>query len=75
MAGGYAEYAGKGKTFILKADGSARKAKKGLFFSAKVGPGDTVVVPERFDRIAKLRKSGKIKRVGPDKGGHWEVAV
>ncbi len=23
--------------------------------------------------IAKLKKEGKIKRVGPDKGGHWEV--
>jgi len=23
--------------------------------------------------LAKLRTSGKIKRVGPDKGGHWEV--
>ncbi len=23
--------------------------------------------------LAKLRIGGKIKRVGPDKGGHWEV--
>ena len=23
--------------------------------------------------IKKLRKQGKIKRVGPDKGGYWEV--
>jgi len=23
--------------------------------------------------LAKLRVSGKIKRIGPDKGGHWEV--
>ena len=23
--------------------------------------------------IAALRKSGKLKRVGPDKTGHWEV--
>ncbi len=21
----------------------------------------------------KLKKSGKIRRIGPDKGGHWEV--
>jgi predicted HTH transcriptional regulator len=24
-------------------------------------------------QIAKLRKMGRIRRVGPDKGGHWEV--
>lgn len=24
-------------------------------------------------QIAKLKKEGRIKRMGPDKGGHWEV--
>ena len=24
-------------------------------------------------QIAKLRKDNRIRRVGPDKGGHWEV--
>ncbi|WP_298685058.1 winged helix-turn-helix transcriptional regulator [uncultured Methanomethylovorans sp.] len=24
-------------------------------------------------KIAKLKAEGKIKRIGPDKGGHWEV--
>ena len=24
--------------------------------------------------IRKLKKEGKLKRIGPDKGGHWEVA-
>jgi ATP-dependent DNA helicase RecG len=24
-------------------------------------------------QIRKLRKTGRIRRVGPDKGGHWEV--
>lgn len=23
--------------------------------------------------ISKLKAEGKIKRIGPDKGGHWEV--
>ena len=55
LAGGYADYANKGKIFILKADGSARKAKKCIFFSAKVEPGDTIVVPEKFSRVAWLR--------------------
>ena len=25
--------------------------------------------------IAKLKKAGVLKRVGPDKGGHWEVYI
>ncbi|MCK4541229.1 MAG: winged helix-turn-helix transcriptional regulator, partial [Spirochaetales bacterium] len=24
-------------------------------------------------QISRLKKEGKIKRIGPDKGGHWEV--
>ena len=24
-------------------------------------------------QIANLKKVGRLKRVGPDKGGHWEV--
>jgi len=24
-------------------------------------------------QIDKLKKEGKLKRIGPDKGGHWEV--
>ncbi|MCK4935984.1 MAG: SLBB domain-containing protein [Elusimicrobiales bacterium] len=55
MAGGYAEYADKGRTFILRADGSAIKAKKCCLFTTKVGPGDTIVVPEKFSRVAWLR--------------------
>ncbi len=23
--------------------------------------------------LDKLKKSGKIRRVGPDRGGHWEI--
>lgn len=56
MAGGYADYAAKGKTFILRADGSAKQARHCLLFPTRVGPGDTVVVPEKFDRIAWLRE-------------------
>ena len=25
--------------------------------------------------IDKLKKNGMLKRVGPDKGGHWEIIV
>lgn len=24
-------------------------------------------------QIAKLKKENKLKRIGPDKGGHWEL--
>jgi len=24
-------------------------------------------------QMAKLKKEGRVKRIGPDKGGHWEV--
>ena len=30
-------------------------------------------IPETAPIIRKLREKGIIKRVGPDKGGHWEV--
>lgn len=63
MAGGFADYSRPGKTFVLKADGSARKAKKMLFFSTNIEPGDTVVVPERFDRIAWLREIRDISQI------------
>ena len=23
--------------------------------------------------LSKLKKKGKLKRIGPDKGGHWEI--
>jgi len=26
-------------------------------------------------QIAKLKKEGRIKRIGPDKGGYWEVMI
>jgi len=63
MAGGFADYSRPGKTFLLKADGSARKAKCCMFFSTNVEPGDTVVVPERFDRIAWLREIRDISQI------------
>lgn len=24
-------------------------------------------------QLSKLKESGRIKRIGPDKGGHWEI--
>jgi ATP-dependent DNA helicase RecG len=37
--------------------------------AAQLGKSDSAV--ERA--IRKLRESGQLERVGPDKGGHWRV--
>lgn len=32
------------------------------------------ITPRAVEKqIAKLQKEGLIKRIGPDKGGHWEI--
>jgi hypothetical protein len=72
MAGGYAHYADAGSTFVLKVDGSARKLEKGFLNWSdqrsrwevtafgddvkEIEPGDVIVVPEKFERIAWLRE-------------------
>lgn len=62
-AGGYSDYANKGRIFILRADGSAINPSRFLFFSTKVEPGDTIVVPEKFDRIAWLREVRDLSQI------------
>ena len=62
-AGGPTQLADKGATFIIRADGSVTSGKQGGFwsgnvFSATMGPGDTVVVPER-----PVLGSNKLKNV------------
>lgn len=66
LAGGYTENADKKKLYILKVDGSAVKPQKGIFWSSdsnrweignrELDPGDTVVVPEKLERVAWLRE-------------------
>jgi hypothetical protein len=51
-AGGPTELANKGGIFIIRSDGSVTGGKEGGFWSGSVlssslGPGDTIVVPER----------------------------
>jgi protein involved in polysaccharide export with SLBB domain len=51
-AGGPTQLANKGEIFIIRADGSVTGGKQGGFWSGSVlsstlGPGDTIVVPER----------------------------
>ncbi|NOZ68747.1 MAG: hypothetical protein GXP46_05785 [Deferribacteres bacterium] len=72
MAGGYTKYADEDNVYVLKADGTAMKLSGGFFnwnsyrsrwelsaFSGDtktIEPGDSIVVPEKLERIAWLRE-------------------
>jgi len=62
-AGGYSDYANKGGVFVLKADGRAVKPKRFLFFSTRIEPGDAIVIPEKFEKIAWLREIRDISQI------------
>ena len=79
MAGGYSSYANPDDTFVLKVDGSARRLDSGFFaYSDKrsrwemtafgeeikiIEPGDVIVVPEKFGKIAWLREIRDITQI------------
>jgi protein involved in polysaccharide export with SLBB domain len=79
MAGGYASYANESDVFVMKVDGSARKLNRGMLawsgnrdrwelaaFGENrpvIEPGDTIVVPEKLDRIAWLREIRDITQI------------
>lgn len=57
-AGGATAFADANEIFVLKIDGSAvSRRQSGMFFmSSRLDPGDTVVVPEKVERIAWMRE-------------------
>jgi protein involved in polysaccharide export with SLBB domain len=65
MCGGYTKNADKSSMYIVKMDGRAVRPKKTLSWStdsnqwnvgyAQLEPGDTIVVPDRLDKVAWLR--------------------
>jgi len=59
LAGGYTENADKGNTYILRTDGTAQKAKS----VDKIKSGDTIVVPEKLERIAWVRNIKDITQI------------
>lgn len=79
QTGGYATYADKDTVFVLKVDGSARRLARGFFnwsssldrweltaYGKKIKtiePGDTIIVPEKTDRIAWLREIKDITQI------------
>jgi protein involved in polysaccharide export with SLBB domain len=75
LAGGYTESADKSRIYVLKVNGSAVQPRKsGLFLFSKsayatrdgkplLEPGDSIVVPEKLDRIAWLREIKDITQI------------
>lgn len=75
-AGGYTTNADKSNVYILKSDGSALKPDKGFFKISwnkvtkrwesgdeELEPGDTIIVPERLERIAWMRNIKDITQI------------
>ena len=79
MAGGYPRYADTDNVYVLKIDGSARKLSSGLISwnslksrwempafideVKEIEPGDTIVVPEKLERIAWMREIRDITQI------------
>ena len=79
MSGGYTRFADKDNVYVLKVDGTARKLLTGRInwntskdrwetagFSEDVNeiePGDTIIVPEKLDRIAWLRETKDLTQI------------
>ena len=78
MSGGYTSNADENNIFILKADGSAVKPKSSIFWNSnrsrwelaalgetarEVEPGDTIVVPDKVERVAWLRDIKDITQI------------
>jgi protein involved in polysaccharide export with SLBB domain len=64
LAGGATPNADPGNTFILQANGTALRAGGGFFSSGThLGSGDTVVVPERIERVAWMRNLKDITQI------------
>lgn len=79
MAGGFSEYADEDKVYVLKADGSAKKLSRGWINwsdsrsrweaagfeteSRGMEPGDTIIVPEKLDRVVWLREIKDITQI------------
>lgn len=59
LAGGYTENANKGKVYVLGADGTAVSLKS----SSRLNPGDTIVVPEKIEKVAWMRDIKDITQI------------
>lgn len=79
MSGGYTRFADQDNVYVLKVDGTARKLYTGILnwnnskgrwetspFGEEVKgiePGDSIVVPEKLDRVAWLRETKGLTQI------------
>jgi protein involved in polysaccharide export with SLBB domain len=76
LAGGYTENADKKRVYLLKADGTAVRPSSGFlgiswnkssnrweFGTQELDPGDTIVVPEKIERVAWMREIKDITQI------------
>jgi polysaccharide export outer membrane protein len=78
MSGGYSRFSDQGNVYVLKVDGSAMKVKGALAWNPfqsrweltafgesirEIEPGDTIVVPEKIERVAWLRDIKDITQI------------
>ena len=79
QAAGFSRYADTGNVYVLKVDGTARKLSKNFLgwnpFKSRwevlafeeeekeIEPGDTIVIPENFERVAWLREVKDITQI------------
>lgn len=66
LAGGTTENANESAIYILKANGTAERVKSGFFGFGNVSkllPGDTIVVPEKLERIAWMKNIKDITQI------------
>ncbi|MBN1627555.1 MAG: SLBB domain-containing protein, partial [Deltaproteobacteria bacterium] len=64
LSGGYTENADKKKVYIIRADGSA--VRPGAGFSRnndKLESGDTIVIPEKIEKVAWLKETKDITQI------------
>jgi len=74
-AGGYTEFADKDRVYVLKVNGSAVRPESKRFFifsgspeetrdgKPLLEPGDSIVVPEKLERIAWIRETKDITQI------------
>lgn len=66
LAGGLTANADESAIYILKTNGTAERVKKGFFGlgqTTKLMPGDTIVVPEKLERIAWMKNIKDITQI------------
>ena len=72
LAGGLTENADSGEMYVIMADGSVRGKmsdgmfslfRSGGFLSTKLHPGDTVVVPQKLERISWMKEIKDIAQI------------